>query len=166
MVFVCTLASGARAAVPALPAPDAGVDAARVLEAARVPSCICEEERQALASYRDEVAAAKSLDEARDKATRPSRLARRAIGFASWMKRDTAEMDTIRARLQAYEDRVAKAETPSAAAAEFDGLVRVAGDVRVGGSGGCHYDATEVIAIVFGFLFFIIPGIILLFVFC
>ena len=51
---------------------------------------------------------------------------------------------------------------------EFEGLVRVAGDVdvRVGGGGGCHYTSAEVIAIILGFFLFIIPGIILLIVFC
>jgi hypothetical protein len=164
LVLLMTLAAGARAAVP--PGPDAGVDAARLLEAARVPSCVCEEQRQELAHYRDAVAAATTVDEAREKAAWPSRLARRAIGWTRFLKHDQSKVDEIRARLLAYEERVARAETPRAAADEFEGLVRVAGDVKVGGSGGCRYDATEVIAIIFGFLLFIIPGIILLIVFC
>lgn len=166
MVFACALAGSASAALPDLPAPGAGVDAARVLEAARVPGCVCEEEKQALASYRAEVAAAPSVADAREKAAKPSRLARRALGMASFFKSDTTEIERVRARLVSYEERVARAETAGAAAEEFDGLVRVAGDVKVGGSGGCRYDATEVIAIIFGFILFIIPGIILLIVFC
>jgi hypothetical protein len=46
LVLVLTLAGGARAAVPSAPSPDAGVDAARLLEAARVPTCVCEEQRR------------------------------------------------------------------------------------------------------------------------
>jgi hypothetical protein len=167
LVLVLTLAGGARAAVPSAPSPAAGVDAARLLEAARVPTCVCEEQRQELASYRDAVAAAPTVEAAREKAAWPSRLARRAIAWTRFLKHDTSKADEIRARLLAYEERVARAETQRAAADEFEGLVRVAGgDVKVGGHGGCRYDATEIVAIVFGFLFFIIPGIILLIVFC
>jgi hypothetical protein len=165
--FVLAVAGGAHAAVPGVPAPDAGMDAARVLEAARVPSCVCEEERVELARYRDLVAAAATVEAAREKASWPSRLARRALSVAGFVKRDSASLDATRARLLAYEERVAKAPDAAAAAAEFEGLVRVAGDVHVGGRrGGCTYDATEVIAIILGFILFIIPGIILLIVFC
>ena len=165
--FVLAVAGGAHAAVPGVPAPDVGMDAARVLEAARVPSCVCEEERVELARYRDLVAAAATVEAAREKASWPSRLARRALSVAGFVKRDSASLDATRARLLAYEERVAKAPDAAAAAAEFEGLVRVAGDVHVGGhKGGCTYDATEVIAIIFGFILFIIPGIILLIVFC
>jgi len=165
--FVLAFAGGARAAVPGVPAPDAGMDAARMLEAARVPSCVCDEERVELARYRDLVAAAATVEAAREKATWPSRLARRALSLAGFVKRDSASLEATRARLLAYEERVAKAPDAAAAAAEFEGLVRVAGDVHVGGhKGGCTYDATEVIAIIFGFILFIIPGIILLIVFC
>jgi hypothetical protein len=166
LVFTFAIAAPSHAALPA-PAPDAGVDAARVLQAARVPSCVCEEEQLELARYRDLVAAAASVEEAREKATQPSRLARRALAFAGFVRRDADSIEATRARLLAYEERVARAPTAAAAADEFEGLVRVAGgDVKVGGSGGCNYNGTEIVAIVFGFLFFIIPGIILLIVFC
>ena len=160
------LAGAAHAALPA-PSPPATSDGRAALEAAGVPSCVCEEEKLELARYRDLVAAASSVDEAREKATWPSRLARRALALTGFVRRDDTRIDEIRARLASYEERVAKAQTPQAAANEFEGLVRLAGnDVKVGGSGGCRYDATEVIAIVFGFILFIIPGIILLIVFC
>jgi len=167
LVLTSLLSGPASAALPTSPAPDAGLDAARVLQAAGVPSCVGEEERLELARYRDLVAAAESVEEAREKAAWPSQLARRALTFAGFAKRDDASIEATRARLLAYEERVAKAPTAAAAADEFEGLVRVAGgDVKVGGSGGCNYNGTEIVAIVFGFLFFIIPGIILLFVFC
>ena len=163
----------ARAGLPPIAAPDSGSDAAHrsdaahLLEAAGVPSCICERELLELARYRETVAAAASLEEARERAAWPSRLARRALKFARLTQGDDTEIDRVRARLAAYEDRVATAETPESAALEFDNLVRVAGGVHVGGnSGGCNYTSTEIIAIILGFLLFIIPGIILLFVFC
>lgn len=160
------LAGAAHAAVPD-PSPPPAADGRAALEAAGVPDCVCEEEKLELARYRDLVAAASTVDEAREKAAWPSRLARRALALTGFVRRDDTRIDEIRARLAAYEERVGKAESAQAAANEFEGLVRLAGgDVNVGGSGGCHYDATEVIAIIFGFILFIIPGIILLIVFC
>jgi hypothetical protein len=160
------VAQPASAALP-LPSWD-GPDARRMLEAAGAPSCVCEEEQVELARYRDLVAAAASVEEARERAAKPSRLARRAIALARWISPAPSKLDETRARLAAYEARVATAPDAAAVAAEFEGLVRVAGgvDVKVGKGGGCRYDTTEVIAIILGFLFFIIPGIILLIVFC
>jgi hypothetical protein len=160
-------AGAARAAYPTLPPPGAGIDAARVLEAAGVPSCVGDDEMLELSRYRDLVAQAASAEEAREKAAKPSRLARRAIALARWFTRDDTKLDDAAARLSAYEARVARAQTPAEAADELAGLVRVAGDVHVkGNSGGCTYDSTEIIAIILGFIFFIIPGIIMLILFC
>lgn len=85
--------------------------------------------------------------------------------MARWFTPDRAQLEPARQRLADYEARVARAQTPTEASHEFEGLVRVAGDVHVSG-GGCHYTSTEVIAIILGFFLFIIPGIILLIVFC
>lgn len=162
------IAGAAQAALPALPAPGTGVDAARLLEAARVPTCVGDEERLELTRYRELVASAPTVETARETAIRPSKLARRALSLAGFLKRDDSELDRVRAQLAEYEARVERAETQQEAATEFEGLVRLAGaNVHVGGnSGGCSYDTVEIIAIVFGFLLFIIPGIILLIVFC
>jgi hypothetical protein len=56
---------------------------------------------------------------------------------------------------------------PADATRDSERLVQLAGNgVSVGGSASCHYTTTEIIAIILGFLLFIIPGIILLIVFC
>ena len=145
-----------------------GLDARRMLEAAGAPGCVCEDEQLELARYRELVAAAASVEEARERAVKPSRLARRAIALARWISPEQSKLDATRAKLAAYEARVATAPDAASAAAEFEGLVRVAGgvDVQVGKGGGCSYTTTEIIAIILGFLLFIIPGIILLIVFC
>ncbi|RIK97698.1 MAG: hypothetical protein DCC71_21550 [Proteobacteria bacterium] len=161
------LAAPARAALPRLPSPTEGADAQRLLAAAGVSDCVCEEERLELDRYRALVAAAESVEEARERATRPSRLARRALGLARWVAPEPSKLEAVRARLAAYEARVATAPSAEAAAGEFGELVRVASvDVGVGKGTSCRYDTTEVIAIILGFLLFIIPGIILLIVFC
>lgn len=164
--FTLLLGGGpARAALPAIPAPDSGVDAARLLEAARVPTCVGEEQQLELARYRDLVATAPTLEKARERATFPSRMARRALTLAGLVQRDDSELDQVRARLAAYEERVARAKNTQDAASEFEGLVRLAGaNVSIGG--GCSYSTSEIVAIIFGFILFIVPGIILLIVFC
>ncbi len=160
-----TLAIAADPGSAAVPTFD-GPDARRMLEAAGAPGCVCEDEQLELARYRELVAAAASVEEARERAVKPSRLARRAIALARWISPEQSKLDATRAKLAAYEARVAAAPDAAAAAAEFEGLVRVAGVHVSGGKGGCSYDTTEIIAIILGFLFFIIPGIILLIVFC
>jgi hypothetical protein len=157
----------AEAARPPAEAPPAAASE-RVLGALGVPDCACEIDVDELVRYRDLIAAAESAQEARALATRPSGMARRALGAARRIAPWSGSLRNAHGELLGYEGRVAKAQTPAEAAREFEGLVRLAGNgVTVGGnSGRCHYDTLEIIAIILGFLLFIIPGIILLIVLC
>jgi hypothetical protein len=162
LAWLATDAGVATAALP--PESTPRPDAAALLEAAGAPTCVCEEERLELERYVAYVAAATSAEEARERATKPSRIARRAIAMARWIAPERSKLDATRERLAAYEARVGSAATPTAVAAEMGELVRLAGaNVR---TSSCSYDTAEIIAIVLGFLFFIIPGIILLILFC
>lgn len=171
ILVICALAAfaiePARAARPPADPPPATATA-ELLGKLGVPDCACEIDVAELERYRDLVAQAESAEEARRLATRPSRLARRALGAARRLAPWSGSLREAHGTLVGYESRVATAETPAAAAHEFEKLVRLAGNgVTVGGnSGKCHYTTTEIIAIVLGFLLFIIPGIILLIVFC
>jgi hypothetical protein len=167
-MLLASLASApARGARPPTGEPPAA-PAQKVLGALGVPDCACEIDVAELERYRDLVAAAESAQEARRLAARPSGLARRALGTARRLAPWNGSLRQAHGELLRYEERVAKAETPAEAAREFEGLVRLAGNgVTVGGnSGRCHYDTLEIIAIILGFIFFIIPGIILLIVLC
>ena len=173
LISLLALASLTLASAPALaalpPASEpAPAGAEKVLGALGVPDCACEIDVAELQRYRDLVAAATSAEEARALATRPSHLARRALGVAQRLAPWSGSLRDAHGKLLGYEGRVADAQTPAEVAREFEGLVRLAGNgVTVGGnSGRCHYTTTEIIAIVLGFIFFIIPGIILLIVFC
>ncbi len=162
------IAAPARAALPPAEAPPPTASE-RVLGALGLPECACEIDVDELTRYRDLVAEASSAAEARRLATRPSGLARRALGAARRMAPWSGSLRDAHEQLVIYEARVAKTETPAEAAREFEGLVQLAGGggVTVGGnSGSCHYTTLEIIAILLGFLFFIIPGIILLIVLC
>jgi len=152
---------------PAEPAP-APAPAQKLLGSLGLPECACEVDVGELERYRDLVAAAKTAEEARALATRPSSLARQALGVARRLAPWSGNLREAHGKLLGYEERVAKTQTPAEAAREFEGLVRLAGNgVTVGGnSGKCHYDTLEIIAIILGFIFFIIPGIILLIVLC
>lgn len=168
LVSLAVAPGSARAALPPAEAPPpAAIE--KVLGALGVPDCACAIDVAELERYRDLVAAAESAEQARALASRPSLLARRALAAARRLVPWSGSLRDAHGRLLAYEDRVGKAQTPAEAAREFEGLVRLAGGngVTIGGnSGRCHYTTTEIIAIVLGFLLFIIPGIILLIVFC
>jgi hypothetical protein len=174
LVLVLAVAFLPLAGAPALAAvpptegpPPAALE--KVLGALGVPDCACEIDVAELERYRDLVAEAESAEAARALASRPSRLARRALGAARRLLPWSGGLRDAHGKLLAYEGRVAKTQTPAEAAREFEGLVRLAGGsgVTVGGnSGRCHYTTLEIIAIVLGFLLFIIPGIILLIVLC
>ena len=166
--FLVLVSAPALAALPPAEVPPPAA-AERVLGALGLPDCACEIDVGELTRYRDLVAEASSAAEARRVATRPSSLARRALGAARRLAPWSGGLRDAHQQLVVYEDRVAKAQTPAEAAQEFERLVRLAGGggVTVGGnSGSCHYTTLEIIAIVLGFLFFIIPGIILLILLC
>jgi hypothetical protein len=169
LALACLALSSAPAPAAVPPADEPAPAAAeKVLGALGVPDCACEIDVAELQRYRDLVAAATSAEEARALATRPSHLARRALGVAQRLAPWSGSLRDAHGKLLGYEGRVAEAQTPAEVAREFEGLVQLAGGgVSVGGnSGRCHYTTTEIIAIVLGFIFFIIPGIILLIVFC
>jgi len=129
---------------------------------------------------RQHIAEAATVEEARDLALTPARAARRALQLAGMVAPSSEKLSEARARLEGFEARVQESETPAAVADEFgrlldlqmrDGnLVQIADlqveDADVDGPGGCHYSTGEIVAIVIGFILFIIPGIILLFVLC
>lgn len=132
------------------------------------------DERRAL------IASAPTIERARELALQPASAARRALRLASLLAPSMESLAAARARLEDYSTRVERSDTPGAVADEFDrllhvepdnsGLIQLA-DVQVGqaqvrGPGRCHYSTGEIVAIVFGFILFIIPGIILLFLLC
>jgi hypothetical protein len=144
-------------------------------------SFTCTPEHLAVVTERQQrIAEASTVEEARDLALTPARVARRALQIAAMVVPSSEKLTEARARLEGFEARVQESETPVAVADEFGrlldlqmrsgNLVQVAdlevGNAEVSGPGGCHYSTGEIVAIVIGFILFIIPGIILLFVLC
>lgn len=148
------------------------------------------QERAALTDYSSRIGQAESVEEARRLAARPTQMARRALGVATWVAPGADSLNSAHARLEQFEGRLAMASTPSDVAGEFDQLIGAADlthgssadgsaedepmmladlnieNAEVHGPAGCHYSTGEVVAVVIGFLLFIIPGIILLVVLC
>ena len=141
------------------------------------------QERSALTDYSARIAEADSIEEARALARRPSKLARRALVTASWVAPRADSLSAAKQRLERFEGQLAAAATPRDVAHQFDALTRTPNsgdegmspiqladlnvdDVQVSGPGGCHYSTGEIIAVVIGFILFIIPGILLMVVLC
>ncbi|MDP3939954.1 MAG: hypothetical protein Q8R92_17690 [Deltaproteobacteria bacterium] len=136
--------------------------------------CDCEKERAELAEMRARIAAAGSVDEARELSLDQTGLARKALSRAKWVVPFNGAIKQASGKLDAYEVQVQAAQSPEEVAAAFGGLVRLASadDLKVVDAhlfekrSGCDYTTGEIIIIVIGFLLGIIPGFIFLAVFC
>lgn len=130
---------------------------------------------------RQQIADAPTVDAARKLAIGPARVARRALTVAAFAAPATDSLGDAKARLESFEAQVEASASPEEVAARFAELVDPTtassgtpiqladlevGDADVDGPGGCHYTTGEIIAVVIGFILFIIPGIILLIVLC
>lgn len=153
-----------------------------------IAGCGCRSKSEVLQKVYDKIAAAADVHEARDRALAPTRPARAALDKARWLAPWSDDLRVARSRLVDYEVRVRDAPDPEAVASEFAALVQLASAEQPGTfvvpgaalasdaradwnglddeNGGCDYSTGEIIAIVIGFIFAIIPGIILLIVLC
>jgi len=141
----------------------------------------CTSQHFAIVNERQQrIANAPTVEEARELALTPARAAKHALQVATLVAPSSEKLTEARAKLETFETRVQQSDTPAAVAGAFGQLldldlrngnyVQLAdlnvrhGDVR--GPGSCHYTTGEIIAIVIGFILFIIPGIILIIVLC
>ena len=144
-------------------------------------SFTCTPEHFAVVTERQRrIAEAPTVEEARDLALTPARAARRALRVAGIVVPTSTKLADAQGRLAAFETRVQESATPAAVADEFGTLLDLqlrsgellqvadleVGNGEVSGPGKCHYSTGEIIAVIIGFILFIIPGIILLLVLC
>jgi len=135
--------------------------------------CACTRERAAVAEYRDRILAAPTPEAARALALAQTRLAHKALSRARWIVPFSGSVGQARHKLEDYEARVRGARTQEAVAREFSDLVRLASAepgtvvdaVELKGK-TCTYSTGEIVIIIIGFLFAIIPGIIFMFLLC
>jgi hypothetical protein len=143
-------------------------DPARATSHARlaIERCACDPAE--LARFRDEIAAAPTLEEAQALATPPLELARSALSRARWLAPGSTSLAEMEHQLRAGERAVAGATTPAAVAGAFATAVSGAptlDSVEIAPM-SCSYTTLEIVAIVLGFILGIIPGIILLIILC
>jgi hypothetical protein len=116
------------------------------------------------------IAAAETVDQARDLALAPTDSAIEALNTAGAMLPFSDEFDIAKSRLNQSRMRILTAASQTQVADEFSGIMLAGLDdnaANVGvGKEECHYTTGEVIAIVIGLILGIIPGLILLVLLC
>jgi len=156
--------------------------------------CVPSAAKDILRSYGLRIAAAPTVEEARELILSQTRLAATALSTASWVVPFSPSVQEARDKIERFERRVYAANTQTEVARDFSEFLGVpaepdssrvvagSGDspillaetdlnqsavsVHGGGGGGCDYTTGEIIIIVLGFLLLIIPGIIFLIIFC
>jgi hypothetical protein len=184
-VVAVSVASSAFAAVTDPVAPPER----RLLDEAIGGRCVPDAAKEVLRSYRERILNASTVDDARSLVLSQTRLAHAALDTASWVLPFSDSVRQAREKIESLEGRVYAANSPTEVAADFseflapndnDGALAgatanmVLADVNLdktvvrtgSGGGGCDYTTGEVVIIVLGFIFFIIPGIIFLIIFC
>ncbi len=135
--------------------------------------CACTKERAAVSAYRDRILAAPTPEAARDLALSQTRLAHKALSRARWIVPFSGSIGKANRKLEDYEARVRSSQSQAEVAGAFSGLVRLAeaepgtavDAVELKGQ-TCSYSTGEIVIIIIGFLFAIIPGIIFMFLLC
>jgi len=130
------------------------------------PGCGCVPTAE-LTAFRDRIAAAPNLATAQEMAVAPVEQARSVIAKLGWVSSSLRDAEK---RMADYESNVRTAKAPADVADQFGSLVKLASSGAVVSDGvrtrHCNYSTGEVIAIVLGFIFGVIPGIILLILLC
>lgn len=130
-----------------------------LLSPAFAGSCPDQAQRTVLLEFRDELAAAATPEEARERALGPVRVAQAATDRVGRLFPHHAEVEAAGAQLAGLEQRISAAPDQAAVAAEVD---QIASNAAL----NCDYTNVEVVIIVVGFILGILPGILFLFLFC
>src|SRR5204862_536286 len=122
--------------------------------------CPCDAERARLELFAQKLAEAPTLDDAQDKALDKIALTRKVVALADKQVHGDPAIAEATQKLDALDARVRAAGSQQQVSLAFSQLA----EDRMQAS--CSYTGVEILLIIIGFIFFIIPGIILLFLFC
>jgi hypothetical protein len=126
---------------------------------ANASRCLCDAERARFDAFAQKLADAPTLDEAQDKALGKIALTRKAVALADRPLHGDPAIAEATEKLDALDVQVPSATSPQQVALAFSQLNQSAKIT-------CSYSTTEILIIIIGFLLFVLPGIILLILFC
>ena len=122
--------------------------------------CPCDAERARLEDFAEKLAAAPTLEQAQDKALDKLALTHKVVKIADKQLHGDPVIAEANQKLDSLDARVRSAENPQQVSLVFSQLAEDRMKV------GCDYSGAEILLIIIGFLFFILPGIILMLLFC
>jgi hypothetical protein len=123
--------------------------------------CPTDVDRAHLGAFRDQIANAKTPEDAREMALTQTRLGHAAINRAARLFSESNALADAQMRLDTFDAGVKASTTQQEVAAQFDALL-----LTHPLSGQCMYTTIEIIVIIIGFVLGILPGILFLFLFC
>ena len=122
--------------------------------------CPCDAERARLEVFAQKLADAPTLDDAQDKALDKISLSRKVVKIADKQLHGDPAIAEATEKLDALDARVRSAESQQQVSRVFSQLAEDRMKV------GCDYTTAEILLIIVGFLFFLLPGIILMLLLC
>jgi hypothetical protein len=135
-------------------------------------TCIADPgQKQELAQFKQAIAAASDINQARKLALAPTDDAINALRNARHIMPFSADLRSAENRLGNARSRIMLASSQAQVVDEFDGMMLAgldndrAAHINIG-SGGCDYSTGELIAVAIGLVLGVIPGIILLVLLC
>jgi hypothetical protein len=122
--------------------------------------CFCEKERARFDAFTQKLADAPTLGEAQDKALSKIALTRKVVALGDKQFHGDPAIAEATEKLDALDAQVRSAANQQQVSLAFSQLAEDRMHVS------CSYTTVEILLIILGFIFFIIPGIIMLFLFC
>lgn len=122
--------------------------------------CNCDAERARFDAFTQKLAAAPTLDDAQDMALDKVALTRKVVRIAEKQVGGDPAIAEASQKLDTLDARIHSATSQQQVSLAFSQLAQD----RM--QAACSYTTVEILLIILGFIFFIIPGIILLFLLC
>ena len=122
--------------------------------------CPCDAERARLEDFAQKLAAAPTLEQAQDKALDKLALSHKVVKIADKQLHGDPAIAEATEKLDVLDARVRSAENQQQVSLVFSQLAEDRMKV------GCDYTTAEILLIIVGFLFFVLPGIILMLLLC
>lgn len=133
---------------------------AALAQPANAFDCPCDADRARLEVFAQKLADAPTLDAAQDMALDKVALSHKVVKIADKQLHGDPAIAEAREKLDALDAQVRSAESQQQVSLAFSQLAQD----RM--KAGCDYTTAEILIIIVGFLFFLLPGIILMLLLC